>query len=181
MEPVHVLVSEHRIIERVLGALERFTSDALGRDADPRPELRRFIQFFTEYADRLHHAKEETLLFEQMRSHGFSPDHGPVASLLDEHKVCRALLTVMRCAVEKPHAFADSDRELALGAAIRYVRLLRDHIDREDHVLYPLAAAHLSPGALEGLAADSLELERTSAERSRALVALAEQLVRRWA
>ena len=47
------------------------------------------IDIIRNFADGLHHAKEENLLFPALGKKGFSPQQGPVAVMLHEH-ICRS-------------------------------------------------------------------------------------------
>ena len=43
------------------------------------------VELIRNFADGLHHAKEENLLFPLLGEKGFSPEQGPVAVMLSEH------------------------------------------------------------------------------------------------
>ena len=63
MQCIDILMREHRNIERVVTALERVAAH-LARGGSVRPAF--FIEaagFLADYADGVHHAKEEGVLF----------------------------------------------------------------------------------------------------------------------
>jgi hemerythrin-like domain-containing protein len=64
---------------------------------------------------------------------GVPADGGPIAVMLEEHAEGRALLATMYTGEPADQA----------AAARRYIRLLRDHIDKENGVVFPLADAVL--------------------------------------
>ena len=102
------------------------------------------IDFFQKFADRCHHGKEEHHLFPALEVRGFSRERGPTGVLLCEHEHGRQHLLAMARAVEKAIA---GDREAVQRFAAQaraYVALLRQHIDKEDQCLFPMADEVLS-------------------------------------
>jgi hemerythrin-like domain-containing protein len=135
-----VLMEEHRVIERVLDAVERML-DARTVDA---AFLDRALDFFRNFADGCHHAKEETALFPALERAGIPRLGGPVGVMLDEHVEGRRLLGI----VAENLALAEADIRAAdrvRGAARAYVDLLRQHIQKEDNVLFAIADQALDP------------------------------------
>jgi hemerythrin-like domain-containing protein len=139
MEATKILMEEHRVIERVLGALETAARNL--RDGDPvSPAI--FIQaaeFIKGFADGCHHKKEEGVLFPAMQSAGVPGEGGPIGVMLADHQEARQLTSAMRVAAERlASGDADARAEL-IHSALQYVDLLRQHIAKEDNVLFPMA------------------------------------------
>ena len=153
MQSLRALVDEHRFILNLLQALEAWAM-APGR---PRLRMRReladVVAIIRGYVDPIHHAKEEDILFKAMIANGFPSEHGPLACMLSEHAQCRSLVARMADAAYT----ADWD-DIMLGAAtqaaLRYVSVLRQHIAKEDNVLYPMAERFLPPTARDAVDAD---------------------------
>jgi hemerythrin-like domain-containing protein len=143
MEAIETLMSEHRTIEKVIDALTRFC-DLVRRGVDGRTELTRFVRFIREYADGHHHAKEEGVLFEAMVQGGFPREGGPVGMMLHEHDVGRKHVAILAALAESTSPWTGEDREQLAAAANGYGQLLRDHILKEDSILYPMAEQRLS-------------------------------------
>lgn len=148
MEAIQVMMSEHARIVGVLDALDAFAGAACDTAAD-RLELGRFLQFFREYADGCHHGKEEHVLFLAMFRHGFSLEEGPLGMMVFEHQDLRDLLGRVRDLVRQEAPWSGEERE-QLAATIRtYTGVLREHIVKEDELLYPLAREQLPPAVRE--------------------------------
>ena len=134
-KPTDTLREEHRVILRAIALLEV----AVGRltDGRPLPEgwWETLLDWLRGFADLNHHAKEETLLFPALAQAGVPATGGPVSVMLEEHTEGRGLVQAM--------AHGHVDRRVE--AARRYAHLLRDHIDKENGVLLPLADAVLDP------------------------------------
>jgi hemerythrin-like domain-containing protein len=183
MDAIETLMNEHRTIERVIDALVGFTADTRNRGTTDRAELSRFVAFLSGFADRLHHGKEEDILFAAMARHGFPTEGGPIAVMLAEHVRGRAFIQVMAAATEGDAPWTDADRRRVAEAAAGYGALLRSHIHKEDAILYPMAEQHLPPPALEqvGDACERFDAEPGRAALHAQLLAVADALVARHA
>jgi hemerythrin-like domain-containing protein len=139
MDATKILSSEHRVIEEVLTALET-AAQRLERDESIRPGF--FLEaadFIKGFADGCHHKKEEGVLFPAMIANGVPAQGGPVKVMLLEHEQGREYTRAMRAAADKLQAGDVQARDDLAGAAIGYAALLRQHIYKEDNVLFPLA------------------------------------------
>jgi hemerythrin-like domain-containing protein len=96
------------------------------------------------YADGLHHAKEEDLLFPMLGKKGYSPENGPVAVMLAEHVQGRAYI---RGVADGITAFKSGDRaamDVIHENLEEYAFLLAAHIRKENNVLFRMADQVLS-------------------------------------
>jgi hemerythrin-like domain-containing protein len=139
MNATEILMEEHRVIERVLNAIERATV-RLSHGDDV------YLRFFTGsavfirgFGDGCHHQKEERVLFPALIENGLSRESGPVAVMLAEHEEGRQLAQEMRQAAELFQAGDVRKREVLVDKAADYIKLLRQHIYKEDNVLFPMA------------------------------------------
>lgn len=173
MDPIDLLMSEHRVIERVLDAL-LVVADDWRRGGDGRPTLARFVRFIREYADRRHHGKEEDLLFEAMIEHGVPREYGPIACMLGEHEAGRELVAALGRRATQAAPWTDDDRDDNLRDAMDFTSLLRNHIAKEDQMLYPLARRTLPPATIEAMAAACAEQAPPADDP---LLALAHELI----
>ncbi|MGE0480581.1 MAG: hemerythrin domain-containing protein [Phycisphaerae bacterium] len=174
--PTEILKAEHRVIERVLTALERFAAQER-IDADA---VGRAIDFLRNFADGCHHFKEENELFPRMQAAGVPREGGPLGCMLDEHALGRALIRQMGDHLAAA-ARGDADAEHVLRtAAAGYVELLRNHIWKEDHVLFDLADRALSADDQRALLGgfDRVEREEADAGKHERYLRVAEELER---
>lgn len=133
--PIEVLKSEHRVIERVLDAVERFAS----QDRIDASSFHQAIDFLRNFADGCHHAKEENELFPRMETAGVPRAGGPIGCMLDEHTQGRALIRRMAENVDAAGCGDAQATQTVRGAAAAYVDLLRKHIWKEDNILFAMA------------------------------------------
>ncbi len=139
MKATDILMDEHRVIERVLTSLETAAVRLQGGEA-VRPGF--FIDaadFIKGFADGCHHLKEEGVLFTALVDVGLPQKVGPVAMMLAEHEQGRAYTRGMRAAAERLAEGDGPSQGEVVSNALGYVGLLRGHIGKEDHVLFPLA------------------------------------------
>jgi hemerythrin-like domain-containing protein/uncharacterized protein (DUF2249 family) len=129
------LKHEHRVIESVLAVLPRLAEPA-GKFADE--QWKKAIEFIRGFADQCHHLKEEKLLFPALEKHGVPVEGGPIGMMLMEHEEGRSYVRAMAEAVSS--ALDDPQARTVLAENARaYLRLLREHIEKEDQVLFAIA------------------------------------------
>ncbi|HXG05099.1 MAG TPA: hemerythrin domain-containing protein [Candidatus Binatia bacterium] len=139
--PTDVLRDEHRVILNALRVLES-AADRLDAGG-PLPDgwWDRAVAWLRRFADASHHAKEERALFPAMVKAGIPAAGGPIGVMLAEHEHGRALIRTM----------LEGETGQRVAAAREYVRLLRQHIDKENEVLFPMAEAVLDEQARRAL------------------------------
>ncbi|MBK9966487.1 MAG: hemerythrin domain-containing protein [Holophagales bacterium] len=160
--PITILMEEHRIIENVLGSLETFALEVEGGLALERPFVRDYAAFLRGFADAWHHGKEEDILFRRMVERGFSADSGPVAVMLLEHRQGRALVGAIHGVGEGTGDVTPAERTAFLEGAGGFIPLLRQHIQKEDNILYPMSERVLTPAEFESMLGDFDAFEKKS-------------------
>jgi hemerythrin-like domain-containing protein len=139
MQVTDVLRGEHEVIQQVLDCLEALADRAAAEGRVDVEATEGALDFLANFADRCHHAKEERLLFPALNARGLPAHVGPVAVMLSEHELGRAAVARMRRALaEAKRAEAGAPGRFA-AAASEYVTLLREHISKENGVLFPMA------------------------------------------
>jgi len=139
MKPTHILSNEHRLILKVLDVLELIGTQASKNKTFDLDDARAVIEFIRTFADKCHHGKEETYLFPAMETAGFSREAGPIAVMLFEHDQGRAHVREMAAAIDRvAKGEADATDRFAHNA-LGYVQLLREHILKEDNILFRMA------------------------------------------
>lgn len=182
LDPVVVLMNEHRLIERVLGSLVTFGAVSDPHQPDVRQRLGEYVAFFRDFADRHHHGKEEDKLFEAMGSSGFPTTEGPIAVMLHEHELGRAHTQALAEIAAGTGPLSEVEQhELSLHSS-SYGNLLKAHIGKEDAILFPLSTRVLPGHAISALRA-SFQAFQANADAEGAiarLIALGESLVRAY-
>ncbi len=151
--PIEELMDDHRLIERVLEAFEKRVVSGEGGEL-PLGFVKEALEFFAEFADSHHHFKEESALFPAMERRGVPREGGPIGMMLHEHEIGRAALRGIRENLPKAGEGSAEAVEAIRRHAGEYVNLLRNHIWKEDNVLFRMAEAHLSPEDIQELEAE---------------------------
>ena len=146
-QPIEKLMEEHALISKVLDAFDRWSDSLLAEGHEDRLTLKRFLSFFADFVDGAHHIKEERVLFAVMQRHGFSADAGPIAVMNREHDEGRQLCQEMTLLANQPESWTTETCGTINAHAKSYLTLLRNHIVKENQVLYPMADARLSADA----------------------------------
>lgn len=133
------LVTEHRLILRMIALLETSAPRTAAGDYTNWQFYLDGVDFIRNYADRFHHAKEEDVLFSALVTNGMPRENSPVAAMLMEHDQGRAYVRSMESAVLKALDGLPGQESDIAENALSYAALLREHIAKEDDILYPLA------------------------------------------
>ena len=134
------LRAEHALVEQVAGSLRTFARSRLHGAAAAGDGLG-FLRFFRIYAGSYHHAREEDLLFVALERELELPgDRGPLAALRADHLEMAGMLDRMEASLGD----APTARAAFATAAVEYSGRLWRHIDAENSVLLPEAAARLA-------------------------------------
>jgi hemerythrin-like domain-containing protein len=182
MEATRRLREEHQVILKVLDCFEIALRQAGASRALDLTTFEQFIEFFRGFADRCHHCKEEDRLFPVLVSAGIPKEGGPIGCMLAEHEQARAFVASIAEQIV-PAAQGDAAAiQFVLDQGELYIDLLRNHISKEDNVLFNMADGILDGPAVEGLATAYGEVE-TSPEYCQRLErcrAVADELVERY-
>jgi hemerythrin-like domain-containing protein len=161
MTPTETLKHEHEVILLVLEAARREVQSIEKTGKVRAATVEKMVDFFREFADHCHHAKEEKLLFPAMQRRGMPAQSGPIGVMLHEHDQGRGRIAAIAGALPeaaKNQATAAQSVKENLSA---YADLLEAHIDKENTILFVMADQLLSPQDQQSLAAafDKVEAE----------------------
>lgn len=160
MRAIAELVEEHEAIRRMLGVLGVFAARIEGGEQVSEEDLRGIGEFFSVFADKCHHGKEEETLFPLLEKAGIPRDGGPIGVMLYEHTLGRSLVARIKGSVDGCLAGDSAARNEFASAAREYIGLLDSHIAKENNVLFPMAESRLTPEQDGELVAAFETLER---------------------
>ncbi|MEK6815044.1 MAG: hemerythrin domain-containing protein [Nitrospirota bacterium] len=144
------LGEEHRRVWPLLDNLANI-AESLSPGSTDEASIRRYAEAVQKIEDELdiHLLREEKILFPPLEA--FLPrDSGPLAVMLAEHEDLRSDKARMK---ELLAAGPRADAGLQLReTALRFVSVLKAHIQKEDNILFPMAEMHLSASDKERIA-----------------------------
>lgn len=136
---VKELYDDHKKILEGLTALQEAVSAAIDKEA-----VKIFLDFTREFAEP-HHHKEEEVLFPKLEEKGIPNEGGPIGMMLLEHDSKRGYVKALS------EALTEGNNEKIKENALAIVNLMRDHIYKEDNILYPCAEDVLSEEEMSSL------------------------------
>ena len=135
------LEDDHIQILRLIDVMEHLTTL-------PKPivvHLEEVVYLIKNFADIFHHGKEEHMLFPLLIEKGFSANQGPVSVMLHEHEEGRKFVSGMDCNILLYLNGDASSLPSIKKNMIGYINLLRNHITKENNVLFPMVSKVLTP------------------------------------
>lgn len=147
------LVAEHVLIKRMLALIEKLAPLTAKGEFNDWQFYLDGVDFIRQYADRFHHAKEEDILFEALVENGMPRQNSPVAAMLMEHDLGRGYVKNFADAAQEALKGASGKEETIAANALAYAALLREHIAKEDDILYPLAERIIPEGMRDRIVA----------------------------
>lgn len=173
-----ILRHEHDAILRMLEATEEVAQQLSSAGTVEPRILEGLLEFFRLFADQCHHGKEEELLFPKLEEKGMPRQAGPIGVMLLEHDQGRALVRQMNQAAADYKQGRAGSAERWAEAARAYASLLREHIAKENNILFVMAERLLTPDEQQKLAAqfETAEVEKMGAGTHERLHALMDRL-----
>jgi len=181
MNAVESLIREHQLIARLSDALEAYARQTQqGRPPDPT-HLGRFAAAFTDFAECIHHEKEENILLPMLSRHGVRWDHGALPAVRRQHRQEAYLIDVLRQAGERAGSWHNEDRRHIAASALALVEFQRQHHLLESVELLPLIATHLDEAQLAQLREALDKFDREHERRRTSTQEQIEELIAHYA
>lgn len=140
---IQILLDEHRNIDKLLLVLEH-ELEVFDRSEEPDYEiLRAVIEYFQDYPENCHHPKED-VVFEKLKLR----DPAAAARIGDaeaEHKIETQRLRRLVEAVEEILAGREFLRQTFHDVVFDFIKHQRQHMDKEERLLFPAAVQRLRP------------------------------------
>jgi len=118
------------------------------------------VDIIRNFADGIHHAKEENLFFPYLSDKGFSTTQGPVAVMLHEHELGRGFVKNIS---DNITLFKSGNKSVLIEIYHNmsgYADLLKNHIAKENNILFKMADRVLSDSDQKELLTSFGEAER---------------------
>jgi len=159
--PTDHLRAEHENILSFLGILGRMCTGLEAKRSMSFLHLGYAIEFMKIFVDKIHHGKEEGMLFPMMRNAGGHKESGQVSELMIDHIKGRSLSRDMDLAASR---YGEYDRDAAARLVERaksYISLLTKHIGRENEIYFPIVEKLLTEKHKKELWGSFEEVDKT--------------------
>ncbi|HBL75348.1 MAG: hypothetical protein A2W90_04320 [Bacteroidetes bacterium GWF2_42_66] len=144
---IHIL----RLTDIMLAMVEKHSAEAV--------HFELVVNLIRKFADGIHHAKEEDLLFPLMGEKGFSPEQGPVAVMLHEHVQGRNFVKGISDGIAELQKGNRNALQPIYENMSGYAYLLQNHISKENNILFRMADRVFSTDEQQNLLVRFAEIE----------------------
>jgi hemerythrin-like domain-containing protein len=145
MKATEILIEEHELILKMLDIIEVINHKIENGQHVDVAHLEGIVDFIVNFADRCHHAKEEGILFPAMVRAGIPEKQGPIGVMLHEHVEGREYVRAMKKALAGSPANGTGVLHEFARSAAGYAELLRNHIYKENNILFRMADDRIGP------------------------------------
>lgn len=161
MMPIGPLMIEYRLIERMIALIAEEAQRIKQGHSPDNAFLRAAVDFIQTYADRLHHGKEEDILFRELAKKPLSAAHRTTMDeLVQEHAQGRENTQKLAAAHMR---FASGEQSAAAEIAERLDKLAKfypKHIDKEDRHFFIPVMAYFSQAEQAAMLAECNDFDR---------------------
>lgn len=128
---IEALVAEHKTLLRIADVLEAISNRSRENAEYDDIDVEAVMRLLRVFGDELHQAKEEDVLFPIYTAASNPSEYAAVRHMLFEHEQDRSLMSGMENSMQRSNAPQLSEY------AIRLADKMRNHIFKEDNILFP--------------------------------------------
>ncbi len=139
MQPIGMLMREHRLIERILPLLESEMERSTVSKKIDAMFINAAIDFFQTYVDMPHHGKEEDILFKALLHKKLTTKHKAILKqLVYDHRRARQIIRSLNTANQRYLRGDDTALQKIHNKIGQLMILYHQHIETEDkHFFFP--------------------------------------------
>lgn len=145
ISPIETLFSEHETIISAINISKQANTLIGKNDGLYDKTIRELIKFFRDYADRMHHHKEEEILFPAMADKNEMLGDGVIKEMLENHEDFRSILKNIETNLD------NSKYDLARQNLSIYTEALLDHIAVENDEVFQMAESLFNENELDNI------------------------------
>lgn len=151
MQATDDLRHEHEAVRLMLGIMDEIAKKIDLETEIDKKDLVDMAEFLKIFVDRCHHGKEENILFPELESLGMPNEGGPIGVMLEEHEKGRGYVREMNRTISD-YASGNKASSADIAKNIRaYTRLMEQHIQKENDVLFEMTDKLLDEKKQEAL------------------------------
>ena len=161
MLPVGPLMTEHRLIERMIKLMDKELQRIKQENKADPDFIEIAADFLKSYADRFHHGKEEYILFRDLAKKKISEEHARIMDeLIKEHMLGRNNVKKL---IDAKEAYVKGN-EVALNEIIKNMEILvkfyPTHIEKEDKQFFVPCTEYLTGQEKDSMLKEMREFDR---------------------
>jgi uncharacterized protein len=151
------LLNDHQLIEKGLNLLEKQVEKGEKLDTNITKAV---LEFLWDFGEKCHNMREEKIYFPLLIDRGIPP-MGPIMVMLKEHEIEREDIAILKDMITQ---FEDTKilPENFKSTAMDYLNLTKEHIWKENDILYPMGKRVIQPEDEAYLEVEFLKIEKNS-------------------
>lgn len=151
------LLNDHQLIEKGLNLLEKQAEKGEKLDTNI---CKAVLDFLWDYGEKCHNMREEKVYFPLLLDRGLPP-MGPIGVMLKEHEIEREQIGLLKDMIAQ---FEESKKlpEKFNSTALYYLNLTKEHIWKENDILYPMGKRVIQTDDEDYLEVEFLKIEKNS-------------------
>ena len=161
MKPRGPLMIEHRLIEKMMGCIEKRIPQIKESNKIEPVFIDSIIDFMRTYTDGIHHGKEEEIYFRECAKKNMEAHEVELLNeLIEEHDLSREAIEAIAQAKEN-YLEGEDVLDLILAKLQSLVDIYRGHIDKEDHHFFPDSEKYFSETEQVRILGEFLKFDKT--------------------
>lgn len=155
--PIQILLDEHTVLLKAveLSNILQKTED----DTSYRNLLHDVILFFRNFTEIYHHPKEELYLYPLLRNRSENMNEKFIKEICDNHEDFKSLMA------DTENFYVSYQFKMLRSAFAAYLKLMKEHILRENSIVLSVAEQMLTQEELKSIAQHFKELDEKNGEK----------------
>ena len=144
MTPTENLINEHKEINELLNILSKISDKIKSKDVFYTNDVEEIVDYLILLINKSHHGKEDGVFYPELMQSGISKEIAPLSIINYEHTLSRRYLKEIVSCVVNCKIGNDFSGEMLAESITNYVVVIKNHIKREEEIVFPMAEKLLS-------------------------------------
>jgi hemerythrin-like domain-containing protein len=143
MTPTENLKNEHNDIKGLLNIMSKIAGNIKSNDVFYTSDVEDIIDFLKYFIEKSHHGKEE-VFYPALEYAGIPKEAESLSIILYEHALARNYLKDIDSCVVNCKIGNSFSGDMLAESMINYVQLIKNHMQKEEEIIFPFAEQELS-------------------------------------
>ena len=139
MTPTENLINEHKKINELLDIMSKIALKIKSKDVFYPNDVEEVVKYLINIIENSHHGKEDDVFYPELISSGIPKETAPLSIINYEHLISVNYLKDISSCVENCKIGNDFSGELLADSLTNYVIAIKNHIQREEEIVFPIA------------------------------------------
>ena len=139
MTPTENLINEHKKINELLDIMSKIALKIKSKDVFYPNDVEEVVKYLINIIENSHHGKEDDVFYPELISSGIPKETAPLSIINYEHIISVNYLKDISSCVVNCKIGNDFSGELLADSLTNYVIAIKNHIQREEEIVFPIA------------------------------------------